>query len=128
MSYCPSCGTEIPADIAKCPNCAAVFGADSTWKPLTERPQPAPPSRAARVGAGVAKVILVMASLAMLLIGGLVAATEKGQLWLAACIITGFVVVGVAIQGRLRWTLLLLFISVALGFTSCAASFKWHGG
>jgi hypothetical protein len=38
VSYCPSCGDEIAAEISRCPTCDAIFGPNSAWQPLAEQP------------------------------------------------------------------------------------------
>jgi len=41
MAFCPNCSTEVAADALKCPQCEAMFGASSAWRPSATRPDAA---------------------------------------------------------------------------------------
>jgi energy-coupling factor transporter transmembrane protein EcfT len=75
------------------------------------------------------KTLLALISVAFLGLSAVVAhAAPNGAPWRNACIFAMVVVVIVAAQARTRWSFVVLFAAVALGFTSCSNTFHWGGG
>ena len=128
MAFCPSCSAEIASDALHCPACNARFGEGATWKPLPLPPVAPPPALGARIFFGLVKSMVALVSLAALLLGGLFAAGERNQGVAALMAVAGIAVVAVAFMGRLRWTLLAMFLAIAVGLATCVTNFKWHGG
>ena len=128
MAYCPSCAADLAPDATRCESCGAVFGAGSDWKPLAERPAPDPPSAAGRVASIVVKIVLVLASVTALALGGLFAYSERNHGGAGLMALAGIVVIAVALTTRLRWSFLAVCIAVPIGLVTCASNFKWHGG
>ena len=128
MSYCPSCAAELAADATRCPNCGAVFGPGSEWAPLAQPPAPEPPSVAGRVLSIVVKIVLVLASVAALGLGGAFAINERNEGAAGLMALAAIIVVAVAVTTRLRWSFLAVCIAVPVGLATCVSNFKWHGG
>jgi hypothetical protein len=120
MAHCPRCGAEIAPDAVTCSACKAVLSEDPA-----SRPPGQPGGIAGRVGVIAVKIVLVLIGAAMLLIGSAMAALRHRADWQAACIVTLLVVIAVAVHARLRWSFVVVFIAIGLGFWSCAANFKW---
>ena len=128
MAYCPSCAAELAPEATRCAGCGAVFDAGSAWKPLAEPPAPDTPSTAGRVASIAVKIVLVLASVAALTLGGLSAYNERNPGGAGLMALAGIVVIGVALTTRLRWSFLAVCIAIPIGLATCAANFKWHGG
>jgi hypothetical protein len=122
MAYCPTCATEVQADAVVCSQCAALFR--DGFRPLARQP-----GRGARAFVLVSKVVLALISGGFLMLGATAASAEKGHpAWTFACVLVGVGVIAAALLARLRWSVLMLFAAVPLGFVSCAANFAWRGG
>jgi hypothetical protein len=130
MAYCPGCGTVIAKDAASCPSCMSTFGGDGARKPLDAPPPPANVSaQAPRWLHVVTRTAIALVSLAFLGAAAAIAeAGRNGTGWRNACFFAMLGVVIVAVSMRTRWSFVVLFAAVALGFTSCANTFHWQGG
>jgi hypothetical protein len=93
------------------------------------------PSRGRRIATAVAKVVLLALSGLALAFGMTAAKVDQGAWrfnpendWMIAGAAGIVLAVLIAFAARLRWSVLVLFLSMAFGLASCFANFNWHGG
>lgn len=116
---CRACGGRAKAFDMKCPHCGEL---------LVEVPEKKTPGASA-LNWGF-KSLLLFVSLGMLAIGFVMADNLKGggDFWAVAC--WGALVLALFGYVKLHagWMVLICLFSVAVGFSSCAANFRWMGG
>ncbi len=138
MPFCPLCSAALKVATPNCPNCGAEFNAQSGLSPVAVLGQQAE-ALSNYTGLRQAELPPLLSpalSMAIALLATLVAAAGlalAGFFWggpLVAIVLPGVVLVPVfALQRRNTWLLLgLAAIAVAIGFSTCAANFRWAGG
>ncbi|MGZ5048483.1 MAG: zinc-ribbon domain-containing protein [Usitatibacter sp.] len=127
MAFCPNCGTEIAKDAARCPSCAAKFGDDPAWQPFDVSALPKPRSRGACIAYAITKVVIAGLSLYVLGLAALLAHHEHGDRWAVINVLAMLGVIWAAIRTGLSWSFIVLFGSMLLFLTTCAANFHWEG-